>query len=522
MSATERPEQHGYSRKSFLTRLGVGAIAVGSGGIAGVGRASAAVPHDARAYSAINHNHFTRIFPKLRSFASQDARVGAALRDIGKPGGLLDARDALDKGPVLLITDPSLSAVNRNNPEHTAGTTFFGQFVDHDITFDISSQLAKPQSPQHSPNGRTATLDLDSVYGAGPIASQHLYDPYDRAKLRIESGGKFEDLPRTADNTAILGDPRNDEHVIIAGLHAAFILFHNKAVELVRGDGVQAMNVFASARRLTTWHYHWLVLHEFLPLIVGQPLVDDVLHNGGRFYRPKTGQAMIPVEFQAAVYRFGHSMVRPSYRASLAGDNGGPFFGMIFDPSQGGKTDPADLRGGARAARRFIGWQTFFDFGDGQVKPNKRIDTKLSTPLFNLPLGAIASHDPPTSLAERTLLRHLTWKLPSGQRIARAMGVTPLASEDLTELSAYGLGLDRSTPLFYYALKEAELAEDGLRLGPVGGRIVAEVLIGLLRSDPGSYLSVEPGWKPTVSAGAGFRMVDFLRFAEVDPVSRGQ
>jgi hypothetical protein len=522
MSATERPEQHGYSRKSFLTRLGVGAIAVGSGGIAGVGRASAAVPHDARAYSAINHNHFTRVFPKLRSFASQDARVGAALRDIGKPGGLLDARDALDKGPVLLITDPSLSAVNRNNPEHTAGTTFFGQFVDHDITFDISSQLAKPQSPQHSPNGRTATLDLDSVYGAGPIASQHLYDPYDRAKLRIESGGKFEDLPRTADNTAILGDPRNDEHVIIAGLHAAFILFHNKAVELVRGDGVQAMNVFASARRLTTWHYHWLVLHEFLPLIVGQPLVDDVLHNGGRFYRPKTGQAMIPVEFQAAVYRFGHSMVRPSYRASLAGDNGGPFFGMIFDPSQGGKTDPADLRGGARAARRFIGWQTFFDFGDGQVKPNKRIDTKLSTPLFNLPLGAIASHDPPTSLAERTLLRHLTWKLPSGQRIARAMGVTPLASEDLTELSAYGLGLDRSTPLFYYALKEAELAEDGLRLGPVGGRIVAEVLIGLLRSDPGSYLSVEPGWKPTVSAGAGFRMVDFLRFAEVDPVSRGQ
>jgi hypothetical protein len=231
---------------------------------------------------------------------------------------------------------------------------------------------------------------------------------------------------------------------------------------------------------------------------------------------------MIPVEFQAAVYRFGHSMVRPSYRANLAGDNGGPFFGMIFDPSQGGKADPADLRGGARAARRFVGWQTFFDFGDGQVKPNKRIDTKLSTPLFDLPLGAIASHDPPTSLPERTLLRHLTWKLPSGQRIARTMGVPPLATEDLSELSGYGLGLDRSTPLFYYTLKEAELVEDGLRLGPVGGRIVAEVLIGLLRSDPASYLSVEPGWKPTVSAGAGFRMVDFLRFAEVDPGSRGQ
>jgi Animal haem peroxidase len=356
---------------------------------------------------------------------------------------LLDARDALDKGPVLLITDPSLSNGNPNNPDHTAGTTFFGQFVDHDITFDISSRLAKPQSPQHSPNGRTAALDLDSLYGAGPIASQQLYDPSDRAKLRIESGGQFEDLPRTADNTAILGDPRNDEHVIIAGLHAAFILFHNKAVDLLRSDGMEAVDVFARARRLTTWHYHWLVLHEFLPLIVGQQLVDDVLHKGPRF-------------------------------------------------------------------------------GDGQVKPNKRIDTKLSTPLFDLPLGAIASHDLPTSLPERTLLRHLTWKLPSGKRIARAMGAPPLAREDLSELSGYGLGLDRSTPLFYYTLEEAELTEDGLRLGPVGGRIVAEVLIGLLRRDPASYLSVQPGWKPTVSAGAGFRMVDFLRFAEVDPASRGQ
>src|SRR5262245_6833443 len=521
MSATEKPEQHGYSRKSFLTRLGVGAIAVGSGGIAGVGRASAGA-HHVPEYRAINHNHFTRIFPKLRSFASQDARVEAALRDIGKPGGPLDARDALDKGPVLPIPDPPLSAGNRNNPNHTAGTTFFGQFIDHDITFDISSRLARPQSPQSSPNGRTAALDLDSVYGAGPIASQHLYDPVDHAKLKIESGGMFEDLPRTADNTAIVGDPRNDEHVIIAGLHAAFILFHNKAVELLRGNDVKSVDVFARARRLTTWHYHWLVLHEFLPLIVGQTLVDDVLRRGPRFYRPKTGEAMIPVEFQAAVYRFGHSMVRPSYRANLEGDNGGPFFGMIFDPSKGGKTDPADLRGGARAPRRFVGWQTFFDFGDGEVKPNKRIDTKLSTPLFDLPLGAIASHDPPTSLAERTLLRHLTWKLPSGQRIARAMGATPLAKEDLAELSGYGLGLDRSTPLFYYTLKEAELAEDGLRLGPVGGRIVAEVLIGLIRSDPASYLFVSPGWKPTVSSGAGFRMVDFLRFAEVDPISRGQ
>jgi hypothetical protein len=216
-------------------------------------------------------------------------------------------------------------------------------------------------------------------------------------------------------------------------------------------------------------------------------------------------------------------MVRPSYRANLAGDGGKPFFGMIFDPKATGP-DPNDLRGGFRAPRRFVGWQTFFDFGDGQVKPNKRIDTKISTPLFDLPLGAIANHAPPTVLPVRTLLRHVTWELPSGQSIARRFGVSALAPADLDELHRYGLGLERSTPLWYYVLKEAELVEDGLRLGPVGGRLVGEVVVGLLESDPASYLAYDRDWRPTLpsSSRGDFRMVDFLTFAGVDPKSRGQ
>jgi hypothetical protein len=231
----------------------------------------------------------------------------------------------------------------------------------------------------------------------------------------------------------------------------------------------------------------------------------------------------MPVEFQAAAYRMGHSMVRPSYRANLAGDDGQPFFAFIFDPAQQGKPDPDDLRGGCRAARRFVGWQTFFDFGDGEVRPNKRIDTKISTPLFSLPLGAIAGHDTPTALPQRNLLRHLTWQLPSGQRIAGTMGVPPLNASQLSELAPLGVGFERSTPLWYYVLKEAELLADGLHLGPVGGRIVAEVLLGLLRTDPGAYLSAQPNWRPTLpSASGSFRMTDFLTFAGVDPGSRGQ
>src|SRR5262249_41011207 len=197
------------------------------------------------------------------------------------------------------------------------------------------------------------------------------------------------------------------------------------AVEWARANGFADL-AYEQARQLTTWHYHWLVLHEFLPLIVGQDMVDDVLKKGRRFFRPTVGEAFMPVEFQAAAYRFGHSMVRPSYRANLNGDEGGPFFGMIFDAAGDGQADPVDLRGGARAPRRFIGWQTFFDFGDGEVKPNKRIDTTISTALFNLPLGAIASHDLPQALPQRNLLRQLTWSLPSGQDIAKAMDVDKL------------------------------------------------------------------------------------------------
>lgn len=281
---------------------------------------------------------------------------------------------------------------------------------------------------------------------------------------------------------------------------------------------------FGEARRLTLWHYQWMILHEFLPLFVGQEMVDRVLSRGRRFYEPRRGDAVMPVEFQGAVYRFGHSMVRPSYGANVNGNSGGPFVGFVFDASQDGLADPGDLRGGARAPRRFISWQRFFDFGDGQVGRNKRIDGKISSTLFRLPLFAIASGDPPTSLPQRNLLRQVTWSLPSGQSIAREMRVDALAPTDLAELEGYGLGLERHTPLWYYALKEAGVMAEGLRLGPVGGRICAEVIIGLLQSDSESFLS-RRNWTPEIPRRNGttgdFRMVDFLTFAGVDPTSRG-
>ena len=127
---------------------------------------------------------------------------------------------------------------------------------------------------------------------------------------------------------------------------------------------------------------------------------------------------------------------------------------------------------------------------------------------------------------QRNLLRCLTWSLPSGQRVANEMGIPPITNSELAELQPIRPSFVTSTPLFYYILKEAELREDGLRLGPMGARIVAEVFVGLLQLDPDSYISVQPNWVPTLPTHDGtpqsFRMIDFLTFAGVDPTSRGQ
>ena len=475
--------------------------------------------------------NFGRMFRNLPPFAAPTNAVRDALLELGQLGGILDANDDLAAGPVALIVDPNLSLINRNNPTHTAGVTFFGQFLDHDMTFDRTSRLGFPTQPITSPNARTPFFDLDSVYGNGPGGNPELYEAADPIKFRIESGGLYEDLPRNPiNNAAIIGDPRNDENIMTAGLHATCLLFHNHAVDLIRSQNpaIADNEAYVQARRLTVWHYQWMILHEFLPHIVGQPVIDDVLANGRHFYNPIHDEAFIPVEFQI-VYRFGHSMVRPSYRANLHGDNGQPFFAMVFDPAEQGTPDPVDLRGFARAPRRFVGWQTFFDFGgaySADVRPNKRIDTKISTPLFQLPLETIPSGTPPISLMQRNLLRCLTWSLPSGQRIASEMGIPTLSSTELAELQPIRASFVQSTPLLYYILKEAELREDGLRLGPMGARIVAEVFIGLLQLDPDCYLDMQPDWAPTLPTHAGtpqsFCMIDFLTFAGVDPTSRGQ
>jgi hypothetical protein len=288
-----------------------------------------------------------------------------------------------------------------------------------------------------------------------------------------------------------------------------------------------------------TWHYQWIILHEFLPKTIGADRLAQILREGPKFYRPQEpvnrfqaadGQSMprIPIEFAAAAYRFGHSQVRPSYRLNFGATNGKPLFLFIFDDSQDpASADPDDLRGGKRAPRRFIDWQTFFDFGDGNFRNNKRIDTHLSSVLMALPGARGPSPGLPSdglqSLPARSLTRSVNFGIPSGQAIARKLNVPVLTPAQLHELAPFALDstttMDTSAPLFYYVLKEAEVMEDGLRLGPVGGDIVGEVFVGLLQQDSGAYLKVQPAWRPTLpsSRPGDFRMTDLLKFAGVVP-----
>ncbi|MDQ6637645.1 MAG: peroxidase [Candidatus Dormibacteraeota bacterium] len=369
-----------------------------------------------------DQGRFGRLFPTLPPFAADTPLIRAALTELGAPGGAMDAGDDLSD-PITLITDPAKSLHNPNNPTMTAGVTFLGQFLDHDMTFDPTSSLARRQDPESIRNFRIPLLDLDSLYGSGPGASPQLYDqsldggrtsfltePIPGSEAVSVDGSPRHDVPRNSQLIAIAGDPRNDENLIVSQLHLAFLRFHNTVVTDVRaelGSGHTTDELFAEAQRTVRWHYQWLILHEFLPKTVGQATIDDVLNNGLKYFRWRHNP-YIPVEFSVAAYRFGHSQARPSYRANFgtsATDPSQQFFALLFDPSAVNPDDPTDLRGGRRAARRFIDWQTFFDFGDSRARPNKKIDTILSTVLFHL-LGQ--PPDSPTSLPTRNLLRGLT------------------------------------------------------------------------------------------------------------------
>jgi hypothetical protein len=399
-----------------------------------------------------------------------------------------------------------------DNPDVPAGYTYLGQFVDHDITFDAASVLERQNDPDALVSYRTPRYDLDCVYGGGRVQTPFLYDEDDPVKLLVGKNTSNihepEDLPRNQQGRALIGDPRNDVHVIVAQLHLAFIHFHNAVVDHLRDQFFPDEELADEARRITTWHYQWIVVHDFLRRLVGDDVLGQVLvkdkHGGGvtaklRFYSWRN-EPYMPVEFSAAAYRFGHSMVRAAYKLNDQLDVI-PVFSPALTPN------PLQQLGGFRPLPKKwkIDWSKFFVIGGSTPQHSRKIDTKISGPLHELP----ASLDVPRrSLALLNLLRGRAVELPSGQAVAAAMGTTRPDAD---------LGLEGETPLYFYLLRESEVVGAGTKLGPTGGRIVAEVLVGLLKGDPSSYLRRSPAWTPELPSETSgeFTMPDLLRFSGV-------
>jgi len=378
-----------------------------------------------------------------------------------------------------------------------AGFTFLGQFIDHDITLDVTSSLDSQADPEAIRNFRTPTLELDSVYGSGPDATPHFYDATTSGALLVGTEDNPDDVPRNRQGTAIIGDPRNDENGIISQLQLLFLRFHNSVLRLVESGGSDDDrhfdNPFEEAQRLVRWHYQWIIVHEFLPFTVDASVLESIHRKGLKVYKERT--PVIPVEFSVAAYRFGHSMIRNRYDLNSRRTNVD-----LFQPPADGLTSFAPV-----PRENVIDWSYFFRVTDRRPQPSRKIDAKLANELFALPFVGAGGEN---SLAMRNLLRGQTFSLPAGEAVAHRMKVKPLSPDEL------GTGLSRN-PLWFYILKEAELNPSD-RLGEVGGRIVAETLIGLLRSDPMSYLSMAPDWTPTLPArNAGqFTMTDLIDLAQ--------
>jgi hypothetical protein len=379
-----------------------------------------------------------------------------------------------------------------------AGWPVFGQFIAHDITAD-RSPVTHHDDAAMVRNARSARLDLECMYGDGPIGNPYLFSRKDPAKMLLGPNDKGvpADLPRNQEGIALAGDPRQDVHLLISQMHVAMLKAHNRFVDRLREDGVAEADLSAEARRALTWHYQWAVLFDFLPTTIGEQRTQRLLHDGPRFFKP-TGTVSIPFEFADAAYRYGHSQMRQTFRVQAGGDDL-----AIFPDLIGFRPVPSD---------RVVDWSLLFDVvGKPRAARARPIDGCLPESLLRLPVDITGELDDQSfeSLAMRDLQRGVATGLPSGEAVAKFVGEKPLRPEDV---GLGEFGWSGETPLWYYLLKEAEVREEGERLGPLGSLIVGEVLLGIVDGDPESFRSVDPSWRPTLPSRDPdrFRLADLL------------
>jgi hypothetical protein len=463
--------------------------------------------------------------------SSTPVRAASRLPFTAGNKALLTALGAAMAEPAPGLEDPAA-----HDSSVAAGVTYVGQFVDHDITFDVSSSLDVSTDAETIHNMRSPSLDLDSVYGRGPALDLFLYNMPGAGEnptaIKMQMGTNLNsgpggpggpagfggmalhndrDVPRLGapDHTAIIGDPRNDENLIIVQFHHAMLRFHNRVVDSVVASGFTG-DVFVEAKRRVMHHYQWAVVNDFLKTICGAQAVADA-DTATTGVVPNSPFRM-PVEFSVAAYRFGHSMIRDQYWVNFNFPDA--TLAQVFEFN---RNPHLPVR-----SNWIVDFNAFFQTGVPVPVFNRarKIDTGLANGLTALPelTGLMAR------LAERNLLRGLALGLPSGQGMAKSFGITPLTSAEILAglpesqaeaLRAGGRALLRRTPLWYYVLREAAVLRNGEQLGPVGGRIVAQTFFTMLKRDPDSFLNQPGGFTPFLPSATNgtFTFTDLIEFS---------
>ncbi len=427
----------------------------------------------AKGCSHMRLGNFCQLFPKLKSW--------------GDDFDIKQQCEAEQVAAILGASSGIMHDVNSSSPDSStpAGYTFFAQFIDHDITLDTTTALHGSPEENHEnspfPNLRSASLDLDCVYGFGPEAMPFMYDQKQPGRMLTGNKKNKNDVPRNRDGRALIGDPRNDENIFVSQMQLLFIRFHNR-----RMSG----RSFEEAQTDVRYHYQWIVLHDFLRRICDAAVFDEVvsgLEDGSypkRDLRDECGRICMPLEFSVAGFRFGHSLVRSQYSA-----NDEYTVIDLFDERFG------TLGFGHVPEELTIDWRFLLpvEHCHDYIK-SKKFDHLLADELIRLPdqiVGHLASTND-RSLAFRNLLRAYALKLPSGQSVAKAikdLGYNVDPSQDLKfdEIPGWKCvdetirkKLEKHTPLFFYLMREASVVNDGEKMGPVGSAILLEVFGNML------------------------------------------
>ncbi|HEX8475374.1 MAG TPA: heme peroxidase family protein [Pyrinomonadaceae bacterium] len=511
---------------------------------------AAPVPATLAATAVFPSFKFDRMFPDIKD-TTQGADAEQKVRALIALGTVMDA-----------VSPPGHA--NGNHSEDSlipAGYTYLGQFIAHEITFDgkMEEVFTTEVNPADVPQCCSPTLDLDSLYGGKPDKENGRLYQADNVRMKVgETSNRSHwprtpplDLPRTLVEgnpvpQATIGDRRNDENLPTAQTHVAFINFHNKVADWLDAENAKKSlprASFEEVRELVIRHFQWIVLNDYLPHIVNEvvlrQVISDMRSNGGqaRFFTPRDGGGLyMPVEFSVGAFRFGHSMVRSFYdwnyfhktKTHLGAASLRELFRQTGFSGDLGLLDKL-------SSEWIIDWKRFYDFSTSATRPNfaKKIDTT-----FDFRLGDIKGFRHPQQgghseemlksfrpLPVRNLLRGFALRLPSGQDIAEVLGLSgTLLADDIAQGSHEAVlrehGFHENTPLWYYVLKEAATLGEGNRLGPVGSRLVAETFVGIIRNSEFSILDPADetkDWRPILGQRAphAFDMTDMLEFTGI-------